>query len=750
MCKQITHALLSIALFSLFLYSCSTDTGMIGCYEVNADTVSMELLDWKVEGPFKAGRVRDKESKLWYDALYSPKYGQLDLKEVFNISVTDTVKQLDGLFTYLSCTLKADRERDMFLFIRTKMESEEYINGDTLKNIDIKDMKALPVHLKAGDNNLVVKTQGTGLDYWYEATLYDSVSMARLYAEEHTGNIIYPVIDKDSIVLTDSHCSMMSQPIVLQFHDVYGKQVAETIIKKNKDGRYLVNGLEKDRSYICSMIMAGDTVRQPVVTGAFETLETKFKALRDSLPDNHPRADEIDQLLYRVWKLNMLTGKMREEHWFPFKLPWVTYQLEHTFAHIDGTYGNDEGENNFKFITYRSSLDGCLQRYLLVTPNNVDKEKKYPLVVVMRPCSEKRYHLYFSPQIAHQFVVNDMQAVANKYKIFIIMPEARMMLNEDMIPFAEAEMKLALEDVKEHYNIDEQRIYLHANCSGGYRALRFATYNPDLFAAIALYAPVYKRPEGAFSECTPETMLKNLRNTPLLIFGDPADTHSPVNGYADLIKDCEKYGVPYTLHVRRNSGLGYHGYHRLIVGRDACEYFKDKKREPAGHTKYSFPPCDTTVADFYSQPFVYVYNASDTSAVYRTLVTDIQNEYEDYLYARLPLEKQTIVPHMPLIPDTRVTEKMLKEKNVFLIGDRFICDKVKAYSALVKVTAVYDKHAYDVFLTLCKNPYSKERMTLLYTSKRGPHFKHVISCPWKSGLQRTLTSKFKKDEEKGH
>lgn len=132
-------------------------------------------------------------------------------------------------------------------------------------------------------------------------------------------------------------------------------------------------------------------------------------------------------------------------------------------------------------------------------------------MVVMRPCSEKRYHLFFSPQISHQFVVNDMQAVADRYDCFVIMPEARMMLNEDLTPFAEAEMRLAIADAREHYNIDPDRIYLHANCSGGYRALRMATQNPDLFAAIALYAPVYRRndEDNVYKACAPETMLGN-------------------------------------------------------------------------------------------------------------------------------------------------------------------------------------------------------------------------------------------------
>ena len=418
--------------------------------------------------------------------------------------------------------------------------------------------------------------------------------------------------------------------------------------------------------------------------------------------------------------------------------------MEHIFAHLNGTYGNDDNENNFKFITYRSVLDGCLQRYLLVTPNSIDKNKKYPLVVVMRPCSEKRYHLYYSPQIAHQFVVNDMQAVANKYNTFIIMPEARMMLNEDMIPFAEAEMKLAIADVQEHYNIDENRMYLHANCSGGYRALKFATLNPDMFAAIALYAPIYKREDKSNVDIAsaPETMISNLRNIPVLIHCDPADTHSPASMYIDLVKDCEKYNISYKLTMKRNSGLGFRGYHRLIVGSDACEFFGDKRKVMRSHIRYTFPPKDTTIADFYSKPFIYIYNARDTSAVYKELVDSIKEEYEVYLYSVLPLDEDNVLPRMPMIPDTRITRKILSGKNIFLVGEDFsnplvgnLIKRVKSKNGIKKKD--------DISLTLHKDPNYKERLVLLYTSQKGSHFKHLINYPWKYGFSRRMIAKNK-------
>lgn len=755
------HKLIHLSFIVLSFISCQKKDSMsYDCY-VGSDNESCVHIDtWKVIGSltmqqdsFVSRRViSDAEHTAWLDTIlnstkykfndtYRPLYGQLDLKELYNIGINDTTKQLDNLVTYLMCRIMSETEKDVFVNVNTKLKYSAYLNGSHISELPLNDFHVMPIHLETGENELIVKTVCQGQDYWFDAKIYDSLSVAKLYMEEHTGHIIMPVITNDSVMLTDKHGLLSDSGIKLLFHDVYGRKVASIDTDGRNIQKQYVKGLKHNHSYLCSLIMMGDTVRQPVMTGTFDETERAFRKLRDSIPMNHPRVSEIDQLLYRVWKLNMLTGKMRDDYWYQFKMPWVTYQLEHTFAHLDGTYGNDEAENNFKFITYRSSLDGCLQRYILVTPNHVYPKRKYPLIVVMRPSSEKRYHLFFSPQIAHQFVVNDMQAVANHYNTFIIMPEARMMLDENLIPFADAEMELALKDVSEHYNIDVNRIFLHANCSGGFRALEFATRHPNIFAAIALYAPMYSVDSRKSSENEVRCLMRKLRHVPILIFGDPADTHSPIDSYVDLIDDCKKYGVPYQLMFRRNSGLGYHGYHRLIVGRDACDFFMRKRKEEIPYWESPAVTKEMTIVDFYSKPFVYVYNSADTSAVYRRLVDSIQTEYETYLYARLPLEVDNGIPKMPLVPDSRVTKKQLEEKNIFLIGTDFTCNTLVEFVKSIE----HDNSLQNdngISLTANENPYKKDRMVLIYKSSLRNSFVHMINYPWIYGKKRKMKKDF--------
>ena len=226
-----------------------------------------------------------------------------------------------------------------------------------------------------------------------------------------------------------------------------------------------------------------------------------------------------------------------------------------------------------RFVTYHSEIDDSLQRYILARPNHIDRAVSLPLVIVMRPNIEKLHHFFSCPQLSRQWAINQMQALSNKYGFLVMMPEIRTYLHEDLLPIAEEELKLAIKDVQLHYPIDTTQLFLHANCSGGYRALRMATDYPNMFRAIALYAPVYHREfDDEWSNAhRPELFIQNLKHTPMLIHGDPTDTHSPYAIYKDLIDACEKYDIPLTVSLKRNSERFYNV---VLVGEEAFDFFR--------------------------------------------------------------------------------------------------------------------------------------------------------------------------------
>ncbi len=103
-----------------------------------------------------------------------------------------------------------------------------------------------------------------------------------------------------------------------------------------------------------------------------------------------------------------------------------------------------------------------------------------------------------------------------------MMPEMRTYQYEKLSAAAKTEMLLAIKDACKHYDIDTTRVFLHANCSGGYRALQMATDYPSMFRAIALYAPTYMPRAGEYYQRagTPALKLENLKGKPVFIQGE--------------------------------------------------------------------------------------------------------------------------------------------------------------------------------------------------------------------------------------
>ena len=510
------------------------------------------------------------EWTIWMHEDYKPLYNQIDLKELYNIESQDTMYAQKGKPHYLYCILNAKKTCQLYVELKSAMPTSLQLNGDSIRRKDIQGLSFYPLNLKKGENSLIVTCVPEGDDLSFEAFLCSEKTMCRLFAEEQTGNIIYPLIYDNTIMLTNSFSNITEQPIRLSFFDVKGTKVEEVVLQKDSL-EYKIEHLEKDVSYMCCITIGSTTIHQPVLCGKDDDSFPKFRNLRKQINDNHPKSAEIDQLLYRLSFLLNHPSRYEGDWWWQFKIPFVTYQLEYTFAHLKSN-NNLQGQPNIQFVTYISSIDSTLQRYLLALPNSIKNGKQYPLVVITRPCNENKHHFFSSPQLARQWAINHLQSLANRYDFIVAMPEARMNQNEELTPKAEKEIKLAIEDISKKYSINRKQIFLHANCSGGYRALQMATRNPKMFAAIGLYAPLYHRPQNSkwLKGYEPEKEIKKIKDISLYIQGDPYDKHSPIDLYHDLVCDCKKNNIDYSFFLKRNSGKLYNV---TLVGEEALEYF---------------------------------------------------------------------------------------------------------------------------------------------------------------------------------
>lgn len=549
---------------------CITNWDVYGPVSQESDSLLFDPVEVCRNGKMTL-RAREAMS-FHHEGYYRCLYNQLDLREVYGIDPADTSHVLNGTVTYLCSHIVSDEERNVFVEVNKTMECCLFLNGDTLRRIDIQGPDIYPAHIKRGDNVFLVQARVTGDDCLFEARIHDRAKMVGVYAGCQSGNIVYPMIDPKSgvAVITNAHQRVVPDVVSLAFDDIYGRQVAAVKLEKDKF-EYQLPHLEEGRSYMCVMHVGGLEVRQPVLYGNPDSLLVAYEVRRRSINDTHPAAVQIDGLLYRLRLLLDHPSRYDGDWWWQFKIPTVTYQLECAFSQVEKPVKSTCVENNIQLVSYRSDIDGSVQHYMLAKPNHVDAKQSIPLVVIVRPFIENPHPFMSCPQLARQWAINQVQWFANKYNCLIVMPEMHSDMDDDITPKAEKELAAVIKVLKDHYPVDAERVYLHGNCSGGYRALRIATDMPDVFSAIALYAPAYHCPYG--DEMTrgraPEKSLARLKNMSVFVHGDPIDMHSPWSQYKDFVKDCRDSGIDLTLSMKRNSGRFYNV---VLVGEEAFDF----------------------------------------------------------------------------------------------------------------------------------------------------------------------------------
>ena len=679
-CRIICYATIAL-LFCILQWSCYESVENTAVHSVSFDKVDVKdapISDWYVCGTFSEKDAKKMDSLInvsdvaslqgienpdtlntfWFNGLYTPNYKVLDISEMFGVKNTGRSKLLQGKSTYLFCDIVSDKNVNVYMQVKSRMLCTNMLNGKLLKRRRINGLDIYPVTLKKGINKYIVKVVPKNENYSIETVFIDSSTVAKKYVDAHSNNFLLPTVNvkNHNVVLTGNHRGVLNSDVSLAISDAEQRQMYSCKLRKDSL-QYHVPSLETGKSYLCRMTIAGQTVNQPIVCGHFRDAYNRLQTIRKKIPAGNPRLDEIDQIFFRLDYLLHNNNVVRDLDW-QYKIPILTYQLEVIFANLNSTKGYDKGEFNIQFKAYRSELDGNVQRYLLARPNELERGKKYPLVVIVRPTADKYHPFMINQQVARQNALNELQSLANRYNYIVIMPEARMYVNEELVPIVEKEFELAIEDVKKHYPIDEDRVYLHANCSGGYRALRLACNNVGKYAAIALYAPQCKITHiSDWSERTaPENHIDRFGKTPMFIMGDPIDTHSPYDNYAAFIDECKKNMVPLTVSLVLNSG---YKYNKALVGEEAFQFFRGKARTVRAND-VAENDTSSLIMDFYSSPYVYVYNKSNKSESYQKLVKNICKDYEDNLHSSLPL-----------VADTDVDKDLLLAKNVFFIGTQF-------------------------------------------------------------------------------
>lgn len=163
---------------------------------------------------------------------------------------------------------------------------------------------------------------------------------------------------------------------------------------------------------------------------------------------------------------------------------------DHTFASskvISNTNPQQKEYNwgNVQLVDWLAS-DGLKHQGLLVTPENLDPNKKYPMVTYFYERSSDRMHRYYAPRPSRSTVNWSMYA-SNEYVIFV--PDIYYREGDPGLCAYEAIVSGALAMVDQFPFVDKDRMAIQGQSWGGYQVAYLVTQT-NLFKAGMAGAPV--------------------------------------------------------------------------------------------------------------------------------------------------------------------------------------------------------------------------------------------------------------------
>jgi predicted esterase len=221
--------------------------------------------------------------------------------------------------------------------------------------------------------------------------------------------------------------------------------------------------------------------------------------------------------------------------------------------------------NGFVRLAYRDDTDGTPQFCRAYLPLEYDAKKKWPLVL--------RLHGYnpANPQYIHWWAVDNRHYdFPDKYPVIYLEPHGRG--NTGYQGIGEQDVLRCIAMAKEHFNVDEDRIYLYGDSMGGGGTWYVGTRHPELFAAIA---PVYggwdyhvDRPEEELARLTDRKRFEFERNssfaqaealltTPVFVLHGDVDKAVDVKHSRYAVQVLQRWG--YDIRYREFPYFGHEG-----------------------------------------------------------------------------------------------------------------------------------------------------------------------------------------------
>ena len=153
------------------------------------------------------------------------------------------------------------------------------------------------------------------------------------------------------------------------------------------------------------------------------------------------------------------------------------------FIIICVTITTEAGNNKMEDVSFKASLDGSTQRYVLLLPENFKKSEKHDLIIGLHGHGSNRWQ--FAKDSRDE--CRAFRDFAAKHNMIAITPDYRAKTSW-MGPTAESDMLDIIKKLKSEYKI--KRVFLIGGSMGGSSSLTLAALHPKLLDGVTAMNPL--------------------------------------------------------------------------------------------------------------------------------------------------------------------------------------------------------------------------------------------------------------------
>jgi predicted esterase len=196
---------------------------------------------------------------------------------------------------------------------------------------------------------------------------------------------------------------------------------------------------------------------------------------------------------------------------------------------------------------FKSKYDGTYQPYTIKLPKDYNPDRKYPLLVFLHGSGQDEQNLLNSERSAGNFIE--------------VAPYARDMYQCYASDSSQNDIIEAIEDVKQHFSVDKDKIIIGGFSMGGYGALRTFYEHPELYKGVAVFAGHPNLANDWLGEGHPnfldDKFLKNFSNIPVFIYHGRKDGALEISKAEELISKLKSKGAIVTERLIENKAHEY-------------------------------------------------------------------------------------------------------------------------------------------------------------------------------------------------